>query len=187
MGDQTSLTNTFLIAMPGLDDPFFSHTVTYICEHSEQGAMGIVINRPSELMLSDVLDHMGIPEYQPDCNQQIVYAGGPVEKERGFVLHNDASKWDSSLSITEDISITTSRDILSAIADNKAPERTLVALGYAGWTEGQLESELQDNAWLHGPANLSILFDLPPSQRWEAAAMHLGVDLNLISPDAGHA
>lgn len=173
--------------MPGLDDPGFAKTVTFICEHNDQGAMGITINRPSDLKLVDVLEHMAISTQAFTGENQIVYTGGPVEQERGFVLHNDNSIWDSTLKIAPKISITTSRDILAAIAENKGPAHTLVALGYAGWTEGQLESELHGNAWLNGPADLSILFDTPVQERWQAAAQILGVDLNLISQNAGHA
>jgi putative transcriptional regulator len=173
--------------MPTLADPNFSRTVTYICEHGEHGAMGIVVNRPSELKLSDVLEHMKIPESDPRSGDQIVYIGGPVEEERGFVLHSHSTRWDSTMAVTEEISITTSRDVLEAIARGEGPTRSLIALGYAGWSAGQLETELQANAWLSGPADSQILFKLPPERRWEAAAQLLGVDLNLLSTDAGHA
>ncbi len=187
MSEDSSLKNQFLIAMPGLEDPNFARTVTYICEHNEDGAMGIVINRPSELMLSDVLAHMGINPQAPGLDQQPVYLGGPVEEERGFVLHTPAADWDSSMSITDDISITTSRDILEAMANGNGPEKSLIALGYAGWGAGQLDEEIQDNAWLSGPADPAILFDMPADKRWTAAARLLGVDMNLLSTDAGHA
>ena len=184
----SSLKNQFLIAMPGLEDPNFSRTVTYICDHSDAGAMGIVINRPTELHLSDVLEHMGIENHDPKTTEQIVYLGGPVEEERGFVLHTPRDGgWKSSIPITEDIAITTSRDILEAMAEGNGPARCLVALGYAGWAAGQLEAEMQQNTWLSGPAQADVLFDLPPEQRWEAAARLLGVDLALMSTDAGHA
>lgn len=182
-----TLRNQFLIAMPGLDDPNFSRTVTYVCEHGAHGAMGIVVNRPSELKLADVLEHMKIPESRPGSGDQIVYIGGPVEEERGFVLHPRSTSWDSTMAVTDEISITTSRDVLEAIACGEGPERSLIALGYAGWAAGQLETEMQANAWLSGPADSQILFSLPPEQRWEAAARLLGVDLNLLSTDTGHA
>ncbi len=187
MSTPSTLTNQFLIAMPGLEDPNFSRTVTYICEHGEHGAMGIVVNRPSELKLSDVLEHMKIPESRPGSGDQIVYIGGPVEEERGFVLHSRTTSWDSTMTVTDELSITTSRDVLEAIAGGEGPKRSLIALGYAGWGAGQLETELQANAWLSGPADTRILFDLPSEKRWEAAARLLGVDLNLLSTDAGHA
>ncbi|NIP71714.1 MAG: YqgE/AlgH family protein [Gammaproteobacteria bacterium] len=187
MAVSTSLTNHFLIAMPQLADPNFFHTVTYICEHNRDGAMGIVINRPLELTLGEVLDHMGIDAEHRDAIGQTVYMGGPVQQERGFVLHRPASHWDATLAIADDIGVTTSRDILSAIARGEGPNNALVALGYAGWGAGQLEGEIAENAWLSGPADEHILFETPDEQRWEAAAALLGVDLNLLSGDAGHA
>lgn len=184
----SSLKNQFLIAMPGLDDPNFSRTVTYICDHGEQGAMGIVVNRPTELHLSDVLKHMSIENHDPATDRQIVYLGGPVQEERGFVLHtpNDGA-WSSSSSVTDRIGLTTSRDILEALAIGQGPAQALIALGYAGWGPGQLEAEIQQNAWLSGPAEAEILFELPSDQRWAAAARLLGVDMALMSTDAGHA
>ena len=151
MNDQASLKNQLLIAMPALQDPNFARTVTYICEHGEHGAMGIVLNRPTDLCLADILQHMQIEGGLGDAGEQIVYLGGPVEEERGFVLHTHTAPWDSTLAVNEDISITTSRDILEAMARGDGPSRTLVALGYAGWGAGQLEREIQENAWLSGP------------------------------------
>jgi len=187
MTETASLKNQLLIAMPSLEDPNFSRTVTYICEHGEHGAMGIVINRPTDLRLADVLQHMEIEGGLGEAGEQLVYLGGPVEEERGFVLHSHTEPWDSTLAVDEQISITTSRDILEAMARGDGPAHTLVALGYAGWGAGQLERELQENAWLSGPADQSILFELPADQRWEAAARLLGVDVNLLSSEAGHA
>jgi putative transcriptional regulator len=187
MTDAPSLKSQLLIAMPTLEDPNFSRTVTYICEHSDHGAMGIVLNRPTDLRLADVLKHMEIDGGLGDAGEQIVYLGGPVEEERGFVLHTHTEPWDSTLAITDEISVTTSRDILEAMAHGRGPNQTFVALGYAGWGAGQLEQELQQNAWLSGPSDQSILFELPADQRWEAAARLLGVDVNLLSGDAGHA
>ncbi|WP_303901730.1 YqgE/AlgH family protein [Thiohalomonas denitrificans] len=187
MSETSDLTNHFLIAMPGLADPNFSHTVTYICEHNEKGAMGIVINRPSELTLGEVFDHMGI-EASPRVDVEVpVYEGGPVEPEHGFVIHASVGAWDSSLKVTDDIAVTTSRDVLSAIAYGEGPKRYLFALGYAGWGAGQLEDEIASNAWLSGPADSSILFESGPGQRWTAAAALLGVDVNLLSSQIGHA
>jgi putative transcriptional regulator len=186
MSETPSLTNHFLIAMPALADPNFSHTVTYICEHNDKGAMGIVINRPLELTLGEVLEHMQITPGQKVEVKRPVLAGGPVQGEHGFVLHTPVGKWSSSLPITDDIAVTTSRDILMAMADGKGPERFLVALGYAGWGAGQLEQEMANNAWLSGPADPHVLFDLPLDQRWTAAAALLGIDLNLLSTEVGH-
>ena len=187
MSEIASLKNQLLIAMPALQDPNFARTVTYICEHGEHGAMGIVLNRPTNLRLGDILQHMEIKDGLELVADQMVFLGGPVEEERGFVLHTHGDPWDSTLAVNDDISITTSRDILQAMARGGGPRQTLVALGYAGWGSGQLERELQENAWLSGPADQSILFELPPEQRWEAAARLLGVDVNLLSSEAGHA
>jgi len=188
MADASSLTNHFLIALPGMGDNNFSHTVTYICQHTEhEGAMGIVLNRPSELQLCDVFNHMDIEQQDGKTAGQIVYLGGPVQEERGFVLHTQSAKWDSSMPVSRHINVTTSQDILQAMAHGKGPKETFVALGYAGWGPGQLEQELQQDTWLSGPADHDIIFKLPSEQRWKAAAALLGVDLNLISTTAGHA
>jgi putative transcriptional regulator len=182
-----NLTDHFLIAMPGLRDPNFFHTVTYICEHSEEGAMGRVVNRPMEIHLSEILDQMQIHSSGDAALEQPVFVGGPVAMDRGFVLHPTAQRWDSTLEITPEISITTSRDILEAMAAGSGPTSSLVALGYAGWAGGQLEDELGANAWLSGPASQEIIFEMAPEQRWHAAARLLGVDLDTLSGDAGHA
>ena len=187
MSVAANLTNHFLIAMPGLQDPNFYHTVTYICEHNPQGAMGIVVNRQMNIQLGDILEQMQIPCTELAQPQQPVYVGGPVSMDRGFVLHSTDSQWNSTLEITSQISITTSQDILEAMARGRGPARTFVALGYAGWSPGQLEQEMSANAWLSGPADPSIIFDLPVEQRWHAAARLLGVDLDTLSSEAGHA
>lgn len=187
MNAASDLSNHFLIAMPALEDTNFYRTVTYICEHNKDGAMGIVINRPLDINLGDILEQMELPISAQGGCKQVVFSGGPVQTERGFVLHNASSSWDSTLQITPDISITTSRDILEAIAADKGPEQSLVALGYAGWGGGQLEEEMSANAWLSGPADSQIIFNLPPQERWQAAAKLLGVDMNLMSGEAGHA
>jgi len=187
MNSEQSLNNQLLIAMPGLEDANFHHTVTYLCQHGEEGAMGIVINRPSGLRLNDILDQLDISSSDLPSGEQSIYIGGPVQNDRGFVLHTSGGQWDSTLQITPRISITTSRDILDAIAHGRGPEQSLIALGYAGWGEGQLEAEISSNAWLNGPASEEILFDLPAEARWEAAARAIGVDLNLLSGEAGHA
>jgi putative transcriptional regulator len=181
------LTNHFLIAMPGLQDPNFARTVTYVCEHNDQGTMGIVVNRPMNLVLGEMLDQLEIQSTEPSASGIQIYLGGPVQTDRGFVLHTGGQGWDSTLRITPEVSVTTSKDILEAIAQGRGPEHTLVALGYAGWSSGQLEEEMSANAWLSGPANDEILFRMPPEQRWLAAARLLGVDMNLLSGEAGHA
>lgn len=173
--------------MPTLADPNFQQSVTYVCEHNEQGAMGIVINRPLDIQLGDVLQHMDIEADDPRIAHQIVYLGGPVQTERGFVIHRPLGRWEAMLQVSDSIGITTSQDILSAIARGEGPERAVIALGYAGWGPGQLEKEMLANAWLSGPADASIIFDLPWEKRWEAAAALVGVDINRISADVGHA
>jgi putative transcriptional regulator len=187
MSYATSLTNHFLIAMPGLKDPNFSRTVTYVCEHTEQGAMGIVINRPMEIRLGEVLEQLEIEPSRQDIAEAYLYLGGPVQTDRGFVIHSGPDEFDSTLSVTPDIRVTTSRDVLEAIAQGEGPAKRLVALGYAGWGGGQLEEELSANAWLSGPADSDIIFNRAPGERWLAAAQLMGIDLNLLSSDAGHA
>ncbi|MFA5529402.1 MAG: YqgE/AlgH family protein [Thiohalomonadaceae bacterium] len=187
MTETKSLANHFLIAMPSLEDPNFSHTVTYVCEHSAAGAMGIVINRPLRLTMGEVLEHMDITAGEQVDVENSVVMGGPVQGEHGFVLHSPPGAWSSSARITDDIAVTTSRDILAAIAEGRGPTRYLLALGYAGWGAGQLEREMAENAWLSVPADVHILFDLPLEERWHAAATLIGVDLNLLSSEVGHA
>ncbi|MBV5309531.1 YqgE/AlgH family protein [Chromatium okenii] len=188
MSFSTSLTNHLLIAMPGLQDPNFARTVTYVCEHTEQGAMGIVINRPLDVTLGELLVQLDISTEYAAVRDTPVYQGGPVQTDRGFVLHTAGPAFDSTLAITPDISVTTSRDVLEAIASGEGPEQILIALGYAGWGGGQLEQEMGANAWLNGPASTDIIFRLAPSSRWVAAAQLLGVeDMNLLSGDIGHA
>jgi len=187
MTSATSLTNHFLIAMPGLQDPNFSRTVTYVCEHSSEGAMGIIINRPMEIQLGEVLEQLEIEAESRAINDTPVYLGGPVQTDRGFVIHDGDHSFDSTLQVTADIRVTTSRDVLEAIASGCGPANRLIALGYAGWSGGQIEQELIANAWLNGPANPDILFAKPSAERWQAAASLLGVDLNLLSGEAGHA
>lgn len=183
----SGFTNHFLIAMPSLADPNFFHSVTYICEHSAEGALGIVINRPADLTLSEVLEHMQITPASIEVGDEAVYIGGPVQPERGFVLHRPPKHWDSTLRITPSLAVTTSKDILEAIAKGQGPERALIALGYAGWGPGQLEQEMASNAWLSGPADESIIFDISPEKRWQAAAAAMGVDLSRLCSDVGHA
>jgi putative transcriptional regulator len=181
------LTNQFLIAMPGMQDPNFHRTLTLLCEHSAKGAMGIVVNRPAELVLGDILDQLSYNTGSEILYRLPVYQGGPMQPERGFVIHNDASVWDSTLAVSAQISVTTSRDILEAIAKGEGPSQFLMALGYAGWGPGQLEHELIENVWLNGPVNEEILFRAPADQRLSLAASQLGIDFNLISVEAGHA
>jgi putative transcriptional regulator len=149
--------------------------------------MGIVINRPMNVDLGDVLEHMDIEAQDPVAARLPIFEGGPVQRERGFVIHRPIGEWDAMLTVSDDLGITTSRDILGAIAKGQGPHQVLIALGYAGWGAGQLEQELAENAWLSIPADDQIIFDTPPHKRWEAAAARLGVDLTLLSNEAGHA
>ncbi|HRE56121.1 MAG TPA: YqgE/AlgH family protein [Candidatus Competibacter sp.] len=187
MIETTYLTNQFLIAMPALADPNFFQTVTYISEHNASGALGLIINRPLGLSLGQLLEHLQIRTDRSDLAALPVYQGGPVQPEQGFVIHSPIGQWGATLHVTEQIGITTSRDILQAVARGEGPERWLLTLGYAGWGPGQLERELAENAWLSTPADPDILFYKPSEQRWAAAAALLGVDLNLLSSNAGHA
>lgn len=181
-----SLQGHFLISMPHMDDPNFAQTVIYICEHNESGAMGIVVNRPIEMDLGQLLQHLEF-SYNSDLTD-LIYAGGPVQNDRGFILHrHTANEWDSCYNITDELTLTTSMDILQAISENSGPEEFLVALGYAGWGPGQLEQELSDNVWLSCPANLDIMFDTPAEERLQAAAATLGVNLDLLTSQSGHA
>jgi putative transcriptional regulator len=182
-----SLADHFLIAMPALNDPFFARTVTYLCQHGPDGALGIIVNRPSELMLSDIMEQMSIDiRGQAQLASMPIYFGGPVQPERGFVLHEPRGRWDSTMEVSEHISLTTSRDILEAIGRGEGPQKILVALGYAGWGGGQLEREIAENSWLNAPAETSIIFRQPSSQRWKAAAELVGIDISLLIGQAGH-
>jgi putative transcriptional regulator len=185
--DSFDLTGHFLIAMPSLDDGFFNHAVTYICEHDETGSFGIIINQETELTLKHIAKEMNMGA-QDDCNRdQPVFIGGPVDQGRGFILHRPTGEWQSSLKVNDHIALTTSKDILQAIVNNEGPEDSIVALGYAGWTAGQLDNEIAANTWLSCPADEQIIFDTPPEERWKAAAKLIGVDLSLLSNDTGHA
>lgn len=185
--DAPDLTNHFLIAMPSLADPNFSRTVTYLCEHTAEGALGIVINRPTDIRLGELLAHLKLPSPPEEVARRPVFLGGPVQRDRGFVLHRPLGRWESSLKIADDIALTTSKDILAAIARAEGPQDYLIALGYAGWGPGQLEAEIAANAWLSGPADVDLIFDGPTEMRWQAAAALLGVDLALLSSHVGHA
>jgi putative transcriptional regulator len=187
MSTSTYLNNQFLIAMPALADPNFASTVTLVCEHNKEGALGIVINRPAELNLGEVMDQLGLPVSDPMLRQKAIFSGGPVQPDRGFVLHDGNADWDSSLPVSEQIRITTSRDILEALAQGRGPENYLLALGYAGWSGGQLEQEMAANAWLSVPAKAGIVFDTGWEDRYKAAAGLLGIDLSALGPGAGHA
>ncbi len=182
-----TLTNQLLIAMPGMADPNFNSTVTLICEHNNEGALGIVINRPLTLKLGGLFEQLDVDDADPLAAEGPVLMGGPVGPERGFVLHESTHSYENSLAVSSQINLTLSRDIIDAMATGAGPRKSLVALGYAGWEPGQLESEFLANSWLNVTATPSIVFDLPFAERWTAAAKSLGVDISRLAPDAGHA
>ena len=186
MNQATYLNNQLIVAMPSLADPDFFHTVTYLCQHNEEGALGIMINRPAEMRLGEIFKQMKIRVTSPCAAETLVFAGGPVQQERGFVLHTTGEGWDTSMVISESMSLTTSRDVIEAIAVGKGPEQYLIALGYAGWGQGQLEQEILANAWLNTPYSKHILFDTPINMRWQAAAGQIGIDINRLTTPAGH-
>lgn len=186
MSESSYLTDQFIIAMPNLADPNFFHTVTYMCQHNKDGALGIVINRSTDMKLGEIFKQMNINVTAPEAAETPIFAGGPVQQEHGFVVHTAGGAWNATLPVSASISLTTSRDILEAIAIGEGPEQYLVALGYAGWGEGQLEREIIDNAWLNTPFNAQVLFDVPVGQRWKAAADQIGIDINQLTAPAGH-
>lgn len=181
-----SLCDHFLIAMPSMQDTSFAQSVTYICEHNEHGAMGIVINNPMPMPLSEIFSQMKLSDLAHQGHKPVV-AGGPVQVERGFVLHSSDTQWHSTIKVSDDVSITASRDVIDAIAEGQGPKSYLVALGYAGWEKGQLEAEIAANSWLTAPGDKNIIFNTPFEQRWTVAALALGINVSLISNTAGHA
>lgn len=188
MGDPTSLTNQLLIAMPSLAEPDFAQTVAIICEHSaDKGALGIVVNKPLPMTLAEVLAQMQLEPANPAIGAQPVLRGGPVHRDRGFVLHRPGGQWDSSHAVSDSIQVTTSRDVLAAMARGEGPPGAFIALGYAGWEAGQLERELRENAWMSIPLDEQLLFELPHEERWAAAWRRLGIDLGRLSHLTGHA
>lgn len=188
MTDVTAnLTHHFLIAMPNMVDSNFARTLTYVAEHNDQGALGIIVNRPIDMTLAALLERIDVPLQMPDVGLQPIYFGGPVQTDRGFVLHRPAGDWHSTLTVNDEVGLTSSKDILEAVGAGGKPADFLVTLGYAGWAAGQLEDELANNAWLTVPADMSIVFDLPPEERLVAAMQSLGVDFARLSEVAGHA
>ena len=191
------LAHHFLIAMPGLEDALFSRSVVYMCEHSERGAMGLIINKTSDLSMRQLFGKLDMPLRRDDLAQSPVLLGGPVHTERGFVLHDPVqmpepdqdggSVYGSTLAVEGGLAMTTSRDVLEALASGAGPRRVMVTLGYASWGEGQLESELAENAWLTVPARDDIVFETPLEQRYNKALDLLGLKSWMLSPQAGHA
>lgn len=184
--NQLSLRDYFLIAMPSLNDSLFSHSVTYICDHNAHGAMGIIINHPMDLTMLDVFSQLKL-NTDNKTSKVNVLSGGPVNPQQGLVIHRDQGTWQSTLHITSEICLTASKDIMTALAEDKGPTSAQFVLGYAGWSAGQLEDEIAENSWLTVPADSRIIFDTPPAQRWQETAKHIGIDLSLISSSSGHA
>lgn len=185
--DNVNLTDNFLIAMPTLEDPYFANALVYICEHNENGALGIIVNRPIDMNLAGLFDKIDIKLENEHLGNLPVYFGGPVQLDRGFVLHRPVGHWQSTLSVNGEVGLTSSRDVLTSVAQQGDPKEILVTLGYAGWDAGQLEEELAQNSWLTVPATTGILFDMPPEERLPAAMQQLGVSFTQLSDVAGHA
>ncbi len=182
-----NFTGHFLIAMPTLNDGYFNQTVTYICEHNENGSFGVVINQETGITLNRIAAEMKLTSKEDYNNNQNVFIGGPVDQDRGFILHQPHGNWKSSIKVSNKIALTSSKDILQSLINNQGPENSIVTLGYAGWSAGQLESEMASNTWLSCPADEQIMFNTPTEERWLAAAKLIGIDLSLISCEAGHA
>lgn len=185
--ENANFTDHFLIAMPGMTDPNFAGALTYICDHNPDGALGVVVNRPIDLSLEKLFEQIGITLEDERLKGLPAYFGGPVQVERGFVLHSPLGNWNSTLTVNDRIGLTTSKDILEATGQGDGPEQIIVALGYAGWGPGQLESEIKQNAWLTVPADPALIFGLPPEERFVAAMQLLGIDPSMLSEEAGHA
>lgn len=183
----SNFSNHFLIAMPGMTDPNFAHSLTYVCEHNDDGALGIVVNKPTEMTLSALFQQIEVPLTDALLAKRPVHFGGPVQVDRGFVLHRPLGNWQSTLACSDDVGLTTSKDVLEAVARGHGPREVLVSLGYAGWSAGQLEQEIAQNAWLTVEANPDLLFDVPPEERLPAAMQLLGIDFSRLSDDVGHA
>ena len=182
-----NLTHHFLIAMPNMADPHFARTLTYICEHNDQGALGLVVNRPIDMTLQALFERLSLSLRSRELSDAPIYFGGPVQTDRGFVLHEPQGNWQSTLRVREAIGLTTSKDILEAVGRGEGPSRMLVTLGYAGWSPGQLEHEIAQNAWLTVEARDAIMFDLPAEERLAAAMELLGLDFARLQDAAGHA
>ncbi|HTQ77856.1 MAG TPA: YqgE/AlgH family protein [Burkholderiales bacterium] len=182
-----NLTHHFLIAMPNMADPYFAKTLTYVCEHNDKGALGIVVNRPIDMTLQALFERLSLSLKDHAMADAPIYFGGPVQTDRGFVLHEPAGEWQSTLKVGDAIGLTTSKDILEAVGRGEGPAKLLVSLGYAGWSAGQLEHELTQNAWLTVEARDAIIFDLPSEERLPAAMELLGLDYARLADQAGHA
>ncbi len=187
MSDSGYLTNQLLIAMPAMGDPNFAQTVALVCDHSERGALALILNRPLPMRMAEIFEQLDIELEMGPLSRRPVLRGGPMQTDRGFVVHPAWGEWDSTLKVSNTLHVTTSRDILAAMARGEGPAETVIALGYAGWDGGQLEDEIRANAWLSAPVESGIIFDLPFKSRWEAAGRLLGVELSRISRLSGNA
>lgn len=187
MSDADYLTNQLLIAMPTMGDPNFAQTVALVCEHSARGALGLILNKPLPMRMSEIFEQLEIELPSGELSERQVLRGGPMQTDRGFVVHRAFGQWDSTLPVSDTIHVTTSRDILAAMARGEGPSEAVVALGYAGWDRGQLEDEIRANAWLSAPVDPRLIFDMPFESRWHAAGRLLGIELSLISPISGNA
>ena len=188
MGSATAnFTDHFLIAMPNMADPHFANTLTYVCEHSDEGALGIVVNKPIDMKLAALFEQVDIALPDASLADTPVHFGGPVQVDRGFVLHRPLGKWQSTLAVGDDMGLTTSKDVLEALGRGDGPRDVFVSLGYAGWSAGQLEQEIAQNAWLTVAADPGVLFDTPAAERLPAAMRLLGIDFTRLSDDVGHA
>lgn len=190
--ESTNFTGHLLIAMPNLTDPYFAKSVTLICSHSNEGAMGVIINRPTDMTYAVLFEKIGLNLSNINLNEQPVLFGGPVQPERGFVIHNLGGEWDSSIQISEQVTLTTSKDILNTVAESNGPQKLLLSLGYAGWVAGQLEQEISQNSWLSVKPKdqetlIKLLFDTPHEKQLHAAMALLGFDPSMLSDTAGHA
>jgi putative transcriptional regulator len=186
-GPTPNFTHHFLIAMPAMADPRFSRTLTYVCEHNDGGALGIVVNKPTEMLLSSLFEQIDVALADPQFGRTPVHYGGPVQVDRGFVLHRPLGNWQSTLAVVDDVGLTTSKDVLEAVARGEGPRDVIVSLGYAGWSAGQLEQEIAQNAWLTVAADANVLFETPAEARLPAAMRLLGIDFSRLSDDVGHA
>ena len=191
-GDRIDFTNQFLIAMPGMADETFAGTVVYLCEHNEKGALGLVINKPIDIKLKNLFEKVELSLDREDLADAPVYFGGPVQTERGFVLHekqptDESSAYSSTMSVPGGLEMTTSRDVLEALSHGAGPKKLLVTLGYSGWGAGQLEDEMGRNGWINVGAEPGIIFDTPVEQRYDKALSLLGIDVGMLSQEAGHA
>ena len=193
MNDTGYLTNQLLIAMPAMGDPNFAQTVALVCDHSSAGALGLILNRPLAMRMGDVFEQLQIEldeaavQGRRVLRERPVLRGGPMQTDLGFVVHRAGGEWGSTIEVSDALHVTTSRDILAAMAKGQGPDEAFIALGYAGWESGQLEEEMRANAWLTAPVDLGLIFDLPFESRWQAAARLLGVELSRLSAGSGNA